>query len=108
MAFGKQEFANVFAHRQRLYSGCFVGYYKPTSLGKPRLGIIVSKKSAKKAVSRNRIRRQVRESFRQVAATLPSMDIVVVARYTAASASNKELRQCLDKLWQRLLSSPPK
>jgi len=108
MAFSKQDFDRVFAYRKRLFMGYFIGYYSPGAIGGARLGIIISKKASKKAVTRNRIRRQVRESFRLVATKLPNMDIVVIARHTAGSATNEDLRQCLDKLWQRLLESPPK
>ena len=101
----KRDFNEVFAGRARIFAGCLIGYNIVNNLGNPRLGIIVSKKSAKKAVCRNRIKRQVRESFRHVASKLPNMDIVIVARHSASSAKNEDLRQCLDQLWQRLINS---
>ncbi len=66
----------------------------------PRLGLIVSKKVDKRAVGRNRIKRQVRESFRQQQ-QLPGCDFVVIGRPAACRASNAELRQSLDSLWHQ-------
>lgn len=74
-----------------------------------RLGMAVSRKVSKKAVERNRIKRQVRESFRlfnsaprPVSQSAPLfMDIVVVAKPSAASAGNDLIRTELDRVWSR-------
>tara|TARA_R110000851_G_scaffold308369_1_gene467246 strand:- start:28127 stop:28528 length:402 start_codon:yes stop_codon:yes gene_type:complete len=42
----------------------------------PRLGLIIGKKQAKRAVTRNTIKRIIRESFRLQQSTLPNRDIV--------------------------------
>jgi ribonuclease P protein component len=39
-------------------------YAKPNKLNYPRLGLIVAKKMARRAVERNRVKRQLREYFR--------------------------------------------
>ena len=67
----------------------------------PRLGLAVSRKTAPKAVDRNRIKRLVRESFRQAPA-LPPEDLVVIARPAAREADSSTLRTSLDQHWQRL------
>jgi ribonuclease P protein component len=67
-----------------------------------RLGLTVSRKTAPRAVDRNRIKRQVRESFRLQRAQLPPLDIVISARPGSATANNLELRAALEKLWIQL------
>lgn len=67
-----------------------------------RLGLVVAKKNVRKAVDRNRIKRLIRESFRLRLPELPPLDLVVLVRREAASASNRELLDVLDKLWSRL------
>ena len=67
----------------------------------PRLGIAVSRRVSPKAVVRNRIRRQVRESFRLKRPYLASMDYVVLAQPDAAAMNRAELRAALENLWQR-------
>ena len=68
----------------------------------PRLGLVIGKKSVKLAVERNRIKRQIRESYRHNQDILIGVDIVIVARRGIADLSNIELRQQFDKMWKRL------
>ena len=65
----------------------------------------VSRKVSKNAVVRNRIRRQIRESFRMQRAQLPNVDVLVIARVSAAGPANPLLRGELDLLWQRLIAA---
>ncbi|HTI96625.1 MAG TPA: ribonuclease P protein component [Rudaea sp.] len=67
-----------------------------------RLGMAISRRVSKLAVARNRIRRQIRESFRLHRADLPACDIVVIARPSAVQQSNAQLRAELESLWSRL------
>ena len=65
----------------------------------------IAKKRAKHAVTRNRIKRVCRESFRLHADILSGFDVVVMNRDAAASASKTELRNALDELWVKLSHS---
>ena len=74
----------------------------PNTLGKPRLGLSVSKKVGT-AVKRNGVRRRLKEIFRSSAEKLPGdLDLVISARPAAAEASfeelNKEFVRSLGKL----------
>ena len=72
------------------------------ALDHPRLGITLSKKRVKKACQRNRIKRLIRESFRQNQRTLPNTDIVVVGKSGLDKMSNQQITQLLGKLWKKL------
>lgn len=73
----------------------------PNELGHARIGLIFSKKNLKLAVQRNRIKRQVRESFRHQT-DLPGLDLVVLGRQGLASLDNDSIRASVDDLWRRL------
>jgi ribonuclease P protein component len=68
----------------------------------PRLGLAISARAVPLAVSRNRIKRLARETFRARRAALPSADIVLQARSAAAGAPAAEVRATLERMWRRL------
>lgn len=69
-------------------------------LNHARLGLAISKKQLPRAVDRNRLKRLVRESFRQQ--QLAGLDIVVMVRTAVLTLSNASIFERLDKHWQRL------
>jgi ribonuclease P protein component len=98
----KKQFQETLAAEQPLWGQYYVCYYRLSGLGYPRLGILITKKKCRLAVGRNRIKRQIRESFRHYQEKLPDYDVVMVARQSAAQANKYELRQCLDSLFLKL------
>ncbi len=66
-----------------------------------RLGLAISKKHCRKATARNRIKRTIRESFRQQQALLSGLDVVVINQPGAAMATRDQISDSLDKHWQR-------
>jgi ribonuclease P protein component len=74
-------------------------------LDHPRLGLVIGKKSVKLSVERNRLKRQIRESYRHSQEALSGWDIVVVARKGLGDLENAELAQQFGKLWKRLARS---
>lgn len=96
------EYQAVFKTGKKLTSPYFSIINKDNQLSDSRLGIIVSKKSVRKAVDRNRIKRIIRESFRLNYQFLPKLDIVIVS-YSAIMTINKhQLHTQLDKQWLKL------
>lgn len=67
-----------------------------------RLGITVSRRVARSAVDRNRIRRLVRECFRTRANCLPDLDLVVMAKPAAAQADNRAIAASLASHFERV------
>jgi ribonuclease P protein component len=68
----------------------------------PRLGLAIARKYIKTAVARNRIKRLVRESFRQHQHVLPGVDLVVTLRRDASGLTNQEIFRRLEKHWQQI------
>ena len=75
---------------------------KNNDLNFPRLGLITSKKSLPLSVTRNKVRRRVREWFRKYQQSLPSMDFVIIMTYSSASLVSDDLTLCLNKLVEKL------
>jgi ribonuclease P protein component len=101
----KLQFDAIYASGRRLDDRYFGLRVKPNGLGHPRVGLAVAVKTAGNAVSRNRLRRLVRESFRLAQHELPAVDVVVAAKFPAAEAPAPTLRASLATLWQRVAST---
>lgn len=71
----------------------------------PRLGLSIAARAVGNAVQRNRIKRQIRESFRQAQRELPAVDVVAAARSGAEKASAADLRLALRELWAKVARS---
>lgn len=72
------------------------------SRSSPRLGLVIAKKNVALAVQRNRIKRQLRNTFRHNTAFLDKLDLVVLARKDADKLDNKQLKNTIEALWQDL------
>ena len=79
---------------------------RANGLDHPRLGLVIGKKSVRLSVERNRLKRQIRETFRQSQDDLAGWDIVVVARKGLGDLDNPELAGQFIKLWKRLARLP--
>jgi ribonuclease P protein component len=97
----RREFLAVQQRGERLYAGKLVVLALDAGGKRPRIGITVPGKVAN-AVIRNRIKRWVREAFRSVAADLPPVDLVVIARAGAAEVGLEGARTALATARDRL------
>ena len=94
-------FGRVFAKATRSRDRIFTILCRRNEHGVPRLGLAVSKKNCRRATGRNRIKRAIRESFREHKVLLSNLDIVVMNQSAAATASNQELIASLETHWHR-------
>ena len=71
--------------------------------GAARLGLVIAKRQIRRAHERNRIKRLVRESFRQLPVReRAALDIIVIARHAAEEHDNATIARALARHWQRL------
>ena len=96
----KSDYDHVFAQSKKLVTSDFVLLYCENTVGHARLGLALSKRIIAKAHQRNRVKRILRESFRTH--SLPSIDIVILARTGVAKVQNPVIVTRLNKAWDRL------
>jgi len=101
------EFERIFKQGKRTASPLMALHVLRQDEGEARLGLVVSRKVDKRAVGRNRIKRVVREYFRQMRSQLAPGAYVVLARTAAKQADNAQLRQTLERLFARAGVLPP-
>ena len=96
------EFDFVFEKPFRSANRCFTALARPNQRDYPRLGLIISKRCAKSAVQRNRLKRLIRESFRHSQRRLAGLDIIVIGKAQAVTKTNQELFTLLGRQWMEL------
>lgn len=97
------DFQNVFNNPPvKAVSGQFTLLAKPNGRDYPRLGVTISKKTAKRAVDRNKIKRIVRETYRLKQHKLSGFDIIVIAKPGVTKLDNHALSELLNYLWRKL------
>ena len=94
------DYQYVFANAKRFGNPNFTLLVRANSLGYPRLGLAIAKKSVKLAVNRNRIKRLIRESFRHEITDLPSIDIIAMCRTSAVELPSSEISTQLETQWR--------
>lgn len=96
------EFKNVFEKSKKYHFKEFTVYCHRKAKLPACLGLAVSKKVDKRAVTRNAIKRLIRESFRQNQSKLLGWDIVVVAKPIIKQRNNAEIFELLESVWKEL------
>ena len=100
-----RDFRRLYARGRSASSDCLVVYTMRNKFGAGRLGITAGTKLGC-AVQRNRVKRLIREAYRLHRDEFrPNMDIVVVARHRAVTASYQQIEcallRCTDHLGLR-------
>jgi ribonuclease P protein component len=94
-------YGRVFKKATRSRDKCFTVLSRDNDMELARLGQAISKKNCRFATDRNRIKRVVRESFRQHQATLAGLDVIVINQPAARAAGNQQLFNSLTGHWER-------
>jgi ribonuclease P protein component len=94
-------FGRVFKKATRSQDKWFTVLCRENETGIARLGLAISKKNCRQATGRNRIKRIVRESFRQHQEELTGLDLVVINQSAAGQADNQQLFASMDEHWRR-------
>ena len=94
-------FGRVFKQANRSRDKWFTVLCRENENELARLGLAISKKNCRQATARNRIKRIVRESFRQHQEQLAGLDIVVMNQPAAKTGSNQQLFDSLTGHWRR-------
>lgn len=97
----KRDYDHVFEQAKKIVTSEFIILFRENNLGYARLGLALSKKMIAKAHDRNRIKRLIRESFRQ--RNLPAVDMVFLARRGVAKHANSNINTRLGKSWEKLI-----
>lgn len=98
----KAEYDHVFEQAKKIVTSEFIVLFRVNNLDHARLGLALSKKMIAKAHDRNRIKRLLREGFRQT--QLPAVDMIFLARHGVAKNTNLSINTVLSKTWEKLSS----
>ena len=100
------QYARVFDQAIKSSSEFFTILSRENAVGQPRLGIVVAKRHAKRAIDRNTIKRIIRESFRQTKSSLPTQDYIVILKRPIKSIKKTKFKQTLklqvETLWEQV------
>jgi ribonuclease P protein component len=103
------DFARVYRSGRRAQGGSFAVVVLENGRGHSRLGLSVSKRHARSAVARNRVRRVLREAFRLSLDALPAgLDVVLVATAPGLAPRLAETRAELVHLVERARAKRPR
>ncbi len=110
------DFSQVFAARRSLRGEYFNLHYfasRPPAVSDPgsaRLGLVIAKKLARRAVQRNLLKRLAREAFRHARSSLPPYDLVLRLAKPPGKSLEAEARHAwradIDQLLGRLVQLP--
>ena len=90
----RNEFFELQANCQKLYSKHFLILVGPSEKPESRLGLTITTKVEKRAVYRNKLKRRIREIFRQHRANFKRpFDMIVIARKNAPALLYEDIRR---------------
>lgn len=94
------DFTRVFRQAKRAGGSGLTVLTVKNVAGHPRLGLAIAKKHIKLASGRNRLKRIIRESFRQHQSDFENIDIVVLTRADVIKQPSKKIWAALEQHWK--------
>ena len=99
----KSDYSRVFKQARRSADRNFTVLARRIPGNRARLGLAISKKIARHAVQRNRLKRLIRESFRHNQDALQGLDLVVMGRPGVVERNNEALTASLHRHWNTVI-----
>ncbi len=96
------DFSSVFNFRKRISTQYLAIHYQPNTHQHARLGLVVGKKTAKLSVSRNYMRRVLREFFRTQQQDICHVDLIVRVQKKFSKSDFNQIKQEFDSLINKL------
>ena len=98
----RREFLELSKFGRRIQNEHFIAYFSPGQYNRSRLGVTVTKKVGK-AVTRNKIKRFVREFFRLKRHSLSgNWDVNIIAKWQSANISAEKAYRSLQNIFGRI------
>jgi len=98
----QRDFNRVFDKAERSSDRYFVVLGRSNLRSSARLGLAISRKCALRAVDRNRIKRFVREVFRESRSELGNIDFVVICRPGVLGSTRNILNRSLSRHFEKV------
>ena len=96
-------FREVFdAPERKLHQSHLMAFVRTNTHEQPRVGMAITKRKVPTAVSRNLIKRQIREQFRVKASILENKDIVFIIKNSIKGLSKLELKNEINNIFKKL------
>ena len=96
------DFSSVFNFRKRISAQHLAIHYQPNTLPHARLGLVIGKKTAKLAVSRNYMRRVLRELFRLQQQEICQVDLIIRVQKKFGKVDFIQIKQEFNELIAKL------
>lgn len=104
---GQCDIQAAFDDGKKLKFQYFLVFYRPNELPHARIAVLLKKHYAKQAVTRNWIRRVIRQSFRHHKNHLKGLDILLVLCTKYTPENKNKIPDTVEHLWQ-LIKKPLK
>ena len=96
-------FREVFdAPERKLHQSHLMAFVRTNTHEQPRVGMAITKRKVPTAVSRNLIKRQIREQFRVKASILENKDIIFIVKNSIKGISKLELKNEINNIFKKL------
>ena len=96
-------FREVFdAPERKLHQSHLMAFVRANSCNQPRVGMAITKRKVPTAVSRNLIKRQIREQFRNTASRIENKDIVFIVKRSISDIDKKELKNQINNIFKKI------
>lgn len=99
----RADFTNIFKKGKTAYGRVAFLKFKKNNKGTCRFGVVVGLRVSKKAIIRNKIKRQIKEIVKGYFKNIkPEIDIIIVTKPLIVGERYKYIKEELEKLFKKL------